>query len=83
MTDSGLSPPTLFPSGLGYIAGSKVKDVAWRLASALRVSWVTAWERGSAICSLIHPLPSGTPPFKALLTLLSLRETCPHHEATY
>ena len=60
-------------SGLGYIAGSKVKDVAGDWHWALRVSLVPACGKVSSIVTE-PPFYLQTPHFKAALTLPSLQK---------
>jgi len=73
-------------SGLGYIAGSKVKDVAGDWHWALRVSVDTAWGKVSNVLIDSPFLTFRYPSLlrqRSLFTLPSLcrKPGCPHHEA--
>lgn len=82
MTDQLASSPALSPSGLGYIAGSKVKDVAGDWHWALRVSLVTAWGEVSNMFTDCPLFTFGHPIFRQrLLCQACRRPGCPLHKA--
>lgn len=74
--------PALAPSGLGYIAGSKVKDVAGDWHWALRVSLVTAWGEVSNMFTDSPLFTFRHPVFRQrLLCQACRRPGCPPHKA--